>query len=103
VEDGFHIGGFHQQGSTIKGGESRRRRFLGPYAVQHACPLLHVAIHGTPDEVATRIVELRRQVGPFGTLVYAGHDWADVTLSRRSMELMATEVMPRVNRLLGET
>jgi hypothetical protein len=52
--------------------------------------------------VAERIVELRRQVGPFGTLLYVGHDWVDPALSRRSMELMATEVMPRVNRALGE-
>ncbi len=71
--------------------------------VTHDYVMNSLVIHGTPDEVAARIVELRRQVGPFGTLVYAGHDWADVTLSRRSMELMATEVMPRVNRLLGET
>jgi alkanesulfonate monooxygenase SsuD/methylene tetrahydromethanopterin reductase-like flavin-dependent oxidoreductase (luciferase family) len=61
-----------------------------------------LVIHGTPAQVAERIVGLRRQVGPFGTLVYAGHDWADVALSRRSMELMATEVMPLVNRELGE-
>lgn len=71
--------------------------------VTHDYVMNSLVIQGTPDEVAERIVELRRQVGPFGTLVYAGHDWADVTLSRRSMELMATEVMPRVNRLLGET
>jgi hypothetical protein len=31
-----------------------------------------------------------------------GHDWVDPALARRSMELMATEVMPRVNRELGE-
>jgi hypothetical protein len=31
-------------------------------------------------------------------LVYAGMDWVDPALARRSMELMATEVMPRVNR-----
>ena len=37
-----------------------------------------------------------------GTLLYVGHDWADPTLAKRSMELMAMEVMPRVNRALGE-
>jgi len=41
-------------------------------------------------------------VGPFGTLMYTGHDWADIPLARRSMELMATEVMPKVNAALGE-
>lgn len=71
--------------------------------VTHAYVMDSLVIHGTPDEVAARIVALREQVGPFGTLVYAGHDWADTALARRSMELMATEVMPRVNRLLGET
>ena len=43
-----------------------------------------------------------KQVGPFGTLVYAGHDWADVALSRRSMELMARAEMPAVNAAIGE-
>jgi hypothetical protein len=33
-------------------------------------------------------------------LLYAGHDWVDTALSRRSMELMAQEVMPRVNAAL---
>jgi len=28
-------------------------------------------------------------------------DWADPALARRSMELMATEVMPRVNKAIG--
>ena len=43
----------------------------------------------------------RELVGPFGTLLYAGHDWVDEPLARRSMELMAEEVMPRVNKALG--
>ena len=62
----------------------------------------HLPIYGTPDEVAEKIVALRRQIGPFGTLLYVGHDWADAALARRSMELMATRVMPAVNRALGE-
>jgi alkanesulfonate monooxygenase SsuD/methylene tetrahydromethanopterin reductase-like flavin-dependent oxidoreductase (luciferase family) len=56
---------------------------------------------GTADEVADQVLALREQAGPFGELVYAGMDWADPALARRSMELMATEVMPRVNRALG--
>ena len=28
-------------------------------------------------------------------------DWVDPTLAKRSMELMATEVMPRVNKAIG--
>ena len=65
--------------------------------------LNHLPIHGTPERVAEQIIDLRRIAGPFGTLLYVGHDWADAGLARRSMELMATEVMPRVNRALGES
>jgi alkanesulfonate monooxygenase SsuD/methylene tetrahydromethanopterin reductase-like flavin-dependent oxidoreductase (luciferase family) len=62
----------------------------------------HLVIYGTPERVAEQIVDFRRTVGPFGTLLYCGHDWADPALARRSLELMATQVMPRVNRTLGE-
>ena len=64
--------------------------------------LRHLPIYGTPETVAAKIEELRREVGPFGTLLYVGHDWHDPALARRSMTLMATEVMPRVNKALGE-
>ena len=33
--------------------------------------------------------------------IYAGHDWADTKLARRSMELMAEKVMPAVNAAIG--
>ena len=65
--------------------------------------LKHLVICGTAERVAEQIVDFRRKVGPFGTLLYVGHDWVDPALARRSLELMATEVMPRVNRALGET
>lgn len=71
--------------------------------VTHDFVMNSLVICGTPAQVTQRIVDLRGEVGEFGTLVYAGHDWADVALSRRSMELMAREVMPAVNRALGET
>jgi alkanesulfonate monooxygenase SsuD/methylene tetrahydromethanopterin reductase-like flavin-dependent oxidoreductase (luciferase family) len=57
---------------------------------------------GTVESVTGQILKLREQAGPFGEIVYANMDWADPALSRRSMELMASEVMPRVNRALGE-
>lgn len=60
-------------------------------------------IAGNVDSVVEQILAFREAVGPFGTLIYAGHDWADPALARRSMELMAEEVMPRVNAALGET
>ena len=54
-------------------------------------------IYGTPDSVADQILALQEQVGEFGTLLYAGKDWKDRELGRRSMILMAEKVMPRVN------
>jgi alkanesulfonate monooxygenase SsuD/methylene tetrahydromethanopterin reductase-like flavin-dependent oxidoreductase (luciferase family) len=68
--------------------------------VQHSLDTNVIA--GTVDNVVEQILAFREIVGPFGTLMYTGHDWADVPLSRRSMELMATEVMPKVNKALGE-
>jgi alkanesulfonate monooxygenase SsuD/methylene tetrahydromethanopterin reductase-like flavin-dependent oxidoreductase (luciferase family) len=59
-----------------------------------------LVICGGVERVAERILALQEQTGPFGTLLYCGHDWADPAAARRSMELMATQVMPRVNRAL---
>ncbi len=58
-------------------------------------------IYGTPDRVAEQILAFRERVGDFGTLLYAGHDWLDPTLARRSMQLMAEQVMPRINAAIG--
>lgn len=62
-----------------------------------------LVIYGTVDQVVEKILELRKTAGNFGELVYAGMDWVDARLARRSLELMATEVMPRVNAAIGET
>ncbi|MDW3178862.1 MAG: LLM class flavin-dependent oxidoreductase [Acidimicrobiia bacterium] len=56
-----------------------------------------LVICGDVDSVVDQILAFREEIGDFGTLVYAGHDWVDADLSRRSMELMATEVMPRIS------
>jgi len=53
--------------------------------------------YGTPDKVADEILKYRDTVGDFGTLLYAGKDWADEKLARRSMVLLAEKVMPKVN------
>ena len=58
--------------------------------------LERLVIAGTPETVADQLLALRNDVGPFGTLLYTGHDWADPELSRHSMDLMANEVWPRV-------
>jgi alkanesulfonate monooxygenase SsuD/methylene tetrahydromethanopterin reductase-like flavin-dependent oxidoreductase (luciferase family) len=60
-----------------------------------------LVIRGTVNEVVDKILALREQVGDFGEIVYAGMDLVDSDIGRRSMELMANEVMPRVNEALG--
>ena len=56
---------------------------------------------GTVNSVVDQILKLHEEIGDFGELVYAGMDWVDPALAKRSMELMATEVMPRVNKAIG--
>ena len=56
-----------------------------------------LVICGSPDRVVEQLLEFREVTGDFGTLLYAGHDWADAKLARRSMELMAEKVMPALN------
>ncbi len=60
-----------------------------------------LVIYGTPDQVTEQLLAFRDDIGDFGTLLYAGHDWVDKTLATRSMELMANTVMPQVNRALS--
>ena len=60
-----------------------------------------LVIAGTVDSVVDQLLAFREQVGDFGTLLYACHDWIDPGLARRSMQLMAEEVMPRVNAAIG--
>ena len=58
-------------------------------------------IYGTVNKVVDEILKLREASGDFGEIVYAGMDWVDPALTKRSMELMATEVMPRINKAIG--
>jgi len=58
-------------------------------------------IHGSPNKVADEILKFREQTGDFGTLLYAGKDWKDPVLGRRSMVLLAEKVMPKVNAALS--
>lgn len=60
-----------------------------------------LVLAGTVNSVVDQILAFREFVGDFGTLVYACHDWQDKALGERSMELFATEVMPRVNAALS--
>lgn len=60
-------------------------------------------IWGTPDKVADDILAFREETGDFGTLLYAGKDWADYELGRRSMILLAEKVKPMVNTAIAAT
>ncbi|WP_027578955.1 LLM class flavin-dependent oxidoreductase [Bradyrhizobium sp. Ai1a-2] len=53
-------------------------------------------IYGTPSSVADQLLAFQEQVGEFGTLLYAGKDWKDRELGRRSMILLAEKVLPRL-------
>jgi len=57
---------------------------------------------GSVNRVVDEILKLREETGDFGELVYAGMDWVDPALGKRSMQLMAEEVMPRVNAAIGK-
>ncbi len=60
-----------------------------------------LVICGSVNSVVDQLLAFREVTGDFGTLLYAGHDWADRQLARRSMELMAEKVMPALNRAIG--
>jgi len=61
-----------------------------------------LVIAGTVNSVVEQILAFREKVGPFGTLYYPCHDWVDPALGKRSMQLMAEQVMPKVNQALKE-
>jgi alkanesulfonate monooxygenase SsuD/methylene tetrahydromethanopterin reductase-like flavin-dependent oxidoreductase (luciferase family) len=51
---------------------------------------------GSPRTVTDRLVALIDEVGPFGGLLVAFHEWDDEPIWRRSMQLLAEKVMPAV-------
>lgn len=67
--------------------------------LEHICDRL--IIWGTPDKVTDDLLKFREETGDFGTLLYAGKDWADYDLGRRSMILLAEKVKPAVNAAIG--
>ncbi len=67
----------------------------GPIDIERV--LDDLVIWGTPDKVADDLLAFREKVGDFGTLLYAGKDWTDPALARRSMVLLAEKVQPRLS------
>ena len=60
-----------------------------------------LVMFGDADSVADQVMQFRETTGPFGKLVYAGHDWTDYDLGRKSMILMAEKVLPKINTAIA--
>ena len=58
-------------------------------------------IRGDVPAVTRQLLNFHDQVGGFGTLLMTAHDWGDKARMCRSMELVATEVMPSLNKVLS--
>jgi len=71
--------------------------------ITHDFVMDRLVICGTVNKVVDAILALREETGEFGELVYAGMDWVDAGLAKRSMQLMAEEVMPRVNAAIAKS
>jgi len=84
---------------------ANRSYLLSPDGADTAVMLDYVldrlVICGSVNSVVDQLLAFREITGDFGTLLYAGHDWADPPLARRSMELMAEQVMPAINAAIG--
>ena len=59
----------------------------------------HMAVIGTPDDAVAQIERLQKQSGGFGTLLLFGTNWADWTQTKRSYEMFARYVMPRIDAM----
>jgi len=71
--------------------------------ITHDYVMQHCVFHGSVNNVVDQILAMREQTGDFGELVYAGMDWVDPQLAKRSMQLMAEQVMPHVNAAIGKS
>lgn len=61
----------------------------------------NIVIAGSVNSVVDQILALYEMTGGFGTLFYVGKNWTDPGLGRKSMELMAEKVLPKVNAAIG--
>jgi limonene 1,2-monooxygenase len=56
------------------------------------------AIIGTPDDAVAKIEHMLAFTGGFGGILVFAQDWANWQATQRSLELIAEEVRPRLNR-----
>ena len=62
--------------------------------------LKDLVICGDVETVTEKILDLREEVGNFETITYVGIDWQNPKLAKKSIELMATKVLQKVNRFI---
>ena len=61
-----------------------------------------VNVIGTPDDLVSKIKEMTKLSGGFGTVIGFVHDWANREDTKRSWDLVARYVIPEVNGLLHD-
>jgi hypothetical protein len=61
-----------------------------------------MVMHGNPRRVLDQLVALIDEVGYFGTLLLTHKDWDKPELHKRSMALLAEQVMPRLRQHLAK-
>ena len=97
---------FEQMRAKMKKGNRlyvfKSRKEQSDEEITHDYVMQHCVFHGTVNKVVDQILKMHEETGNFGELVYAGMDWIDPALAKRSMQLMAEEVMPRVNAAIGK-
>ena len=59
---------------------------------------LDMVAWGNPDTVLEKLVWLRDVIGDFGTVTFTAHEWSNVDIDRRSMKLLAEDVMPKFSQ-----
>ena len=59
-----------------------------------------MVMHGSPKRVLDQLVVLVDEVGYFGTLLLTHKDWDKPDLHKRSMVLLAEQVMPKLRQHL---
>jgi alkanesulfonate monooxygenase SsuD/methylene tetrahydromethanopterin reductase-like flavin-dependent oxidoreductase (luciferase family) len=87
--------GFGGRGNLFKLDQNQPDSEITPESVTKK-----LVIAGSVNSVVDQILKFRETTGDFGTLLYACHDWVDPALGKRSMQLMAEQVMPKVNAAL---
>jgi alkanesulfonate monooxygenase SsuD/methylene tetrahydromethanopterin reductase-like flavin-dependent oxidoreductase (luciferase family) len=61
-----------------------------------------MVIHGGPKSVLDQLIALVDEVGTFGTLLLTHKDWDRPALHKRSMTLLAEQIMPKLRRHLEQ-